>query len=222
MSRRTLTLLATPTAIAAMSVAVPALAGVRIFASTSKKSTTHCFIAHIARHKTVRECLVPGPPGPRGPQGIRGLPGPHGPRGFVGPRGKRGTIGPTGPQGIPGPAGTPAVRAFAVVDPAEVEATASSKGLVAGQSSNVVSINHLTVGVYCLTPAAGISPATDTATVSPEVSYSSGKLPGIVAINAQRSGGCPATAFEVDTYAPPTPTEATKLSSGYAFTIAIA
>jgi hypothetical protein len=222
MSRRTLTLLATPAAIAAMSVAVPALAGVSILNRTSKrksKTTTHCFIAHIAR-KPVRECLIPGPRGPRGPQGIRGLPGPAGPRGFTGPRGKRGATGPTGPQGvqgIQGPAGAPATRAFAVVEPT----SASAATLIAGQTSNVTGVTEPQAGVYCLAPAAGINPATDAAAASPEVGYSSGEKVGMVAVNAKATH-CPPGDFEVDTYAPPTPTAGATLATGYAFTIVIA
>lgn len=215
MSRRTLSLLATPTAIAAMSVAVPALAGMRILGTTSKKSATHCFIAHIAR-KAVRECLVPGPPGTRGPQGIRGLPGPHGPRGFTGPRGKHGPVGPTGPQGPQGTPGLPLARAFAVVQPA----SATQAMLIAAQTSNVTSVTEPQPGVYCLAPAAGISPTADTAVVSPEVSYDVGKSgAGVVALNAQPGSSCPAGSFEVETYAATgdaTPT------TGYAFTIVIA
>ena len=64
MRHRTLTLLATPAVIAAMTVAVPALAGVSIL-PTAHTSSTRCFIAHTAK-RNVRECLVRGP---------RGLPG---------------------------------------------------------------------------------------------------------------------------------------------------
>ena len=53
--------------------------------------------------------------------------------------------------------------------------------------------------------------------VAPEVSYSSGKQPGVIAVNAQRNGGCPATDFEVDTYTP----AGVASSSNYAFTIIV-
>lgn len=217
MSRRSITLLATPAAIAAMSVAVPALAGVAL-PGTSSTPKQHCFVVHI-KHKSVRECLIPGPVGPRGPKGIRGLPGPHGPRGFTGPRGKRGPIGPAGPQGIQGPAGLPAARAFAVVQPtSSTEAT-----LVSGQSSNIASLTEKSIegsagGVYCLTTAAGINPASETAVASPEISYSLEEKVGIVVINA-KAAHCPG-AFEVDTYTPPSATKAT-LAGGYAFTVLI-
>lgn len=226
MSRRTLTLLATPAAIAAMSVAVPALAGVSIFASTAK--TSRCFFAQIG-HRRVRECLIPGPRGPRGLQGLRGVPGPAGPRGFTGPRGPRGhtgAVGPvgptgaTGPQGPAGPAGT--ARAFAVVEPATLTTAAT---LVPGQTFNITGVSETSVsgstsgGVYCLTPAAGITPASDTAAVSPEVSYSSKEVVGVgvIAVNAKATH-CASGDFEVDTYAS---VGAATPTTGFAFTIVI-
>ncbi|MGN6372480.1 MAG: hypothetical protein ACTHM1_05760 [Solirubrobacteraceae bacterium] len=216
LSRRSITLLATPAAIAAMGVAVPALAGVAL-PGTSSAPKQHCFVVHVKR-KAVRECLIPGPAGPRGPKGIRGLPGPHGPRGFTGPRGKRGPTGLTGAQGVQGPPGLPAARAFAVVQPVgTTEAT-----LVSGQSSNITAVSQKSAGgsvaggVYCLTAATGINPATDTAVVSPEIAYSTGEKVGVVAVNA-KAPHCPG-GFEVDTYAPGGGGEP---ASGYAFTVLI-
>lgn len=221
MSRRSITLLATPTAVAAMSVAVPALAGVAM-PGTSPTPKQRCFVAHV-KHKSFRECLIPGPVGPRGPrgpQGIRGLPGPHGPRGFTGPRGKRGAQGPIGPQGIQGPPGLPAARAFAVVQPT----SSTEAALVSSQSSNIASLSEKSAegstagGIYCLTPTAGINPATEAAVASPEVSYSLEEKVGIVVVNAKATH-CPG-AFEIDTYTPPTATRTT-LAGGYAFTVLI-
>ena len=57
---------------------------------------------------------------------------------------------------------------------------------------------------------------TGAAAVSPEVSYSAGGTPGVIAVNAQ-SFHCP-NAFEVDTYAPG---NSTKTVSGYAFSIVV-
>jgi hypothetical protein len=225
MSRRRITpLLATPAAIAAMSVTVPALAGTGGSSSSPSKtkSTTRCFIAHIAR-KSVHECLIPGPRGPRGlrglqgPQGIRGVPGPNGPRGFVGPQGKKGVIGPTGQQGPPGvqgvqgPAGPAAIQAYAVVDPSTSSTTAT---LVSVQTANITAVIEPLAGVYCLTPGAGVSPATQAAVASPEVSYGN-KEPALVAVNAQASH-CPG-GFEVDTYDPSNK----ELALGYAFAIVV-
>ncbi len=213
MRRHTLTLLATPAAIAAMSVAVPSLAAVGVVDathSTANKTRSHCFTAYIAHHKKVRECLIPGPRGPQGPQGMRGLPGPHGPRGFAGPRGKRGATGATGPQGPAGPAGPLGTRAFAVVAPTSPTAAT----LISGQTANVTAVSEPKEGVYCLTPAAGIEPASSVAVVSPEIAYSAKEEPGLIAVNA-KSAHCPG-AFEVDTYSAPG-----KPSTGYAFTILI-
>lgn len=212
MRNRTLTLLATPAVLGAMTVAVPALAGIGIGPS-AHTSTTRCFIAHIAKHR-VRECLVRGPrgprgfPGPLGPRGLRGLTGATGKTGKTGPAGKTGLTGPTGLQGPQGPAGT--ARAFAVVQPnSPTQAT-----LIAPR--NITGVSEIKEGVYCLAPAAPINAAEETVAVSPEVSYSSGKAPGAIAVDAQRTGGCPATDFEVDTYTP-----AGVLSSNYAFSIVV-
>jgi collagen triple helix repeat protein len=222
MSRPFISLLATPAAIAAMSFAVPAMAGTGGTGGSSKtKSITHCFIAHTAR-KAVRECLIPGPPGPRGergPQGIRGVPGPNGPRGFVGPRGRRGAIGPTGPQGpqgvqgVQGPPGPSAVQAYAVVNPSTAPSSLEAT-LVGAQTSNITAVRQPRAGVYCLTPGAGINPASEAAVASPEVSEGN-KEPALVAVNAQ-AGDCPGD-FEVDTYDP----ETKALAHGYAFAIVV-
>jgi hypothetical protein len=70
-----------------------------------------------------------------------------------------------------------------------------------------------------LAPAAGINGGADAAAVSPEVSYSSGGVPGVIALNAQRSHCTSAPSdFEVDTYA--TLGTATT-TSGFAFTIVV-
>lgn len=212
MSRRSITLLATPAAIAAMSIAVPALAGVAL-PGTSSTPKQHCFVAHIKR-KRVRECLIPGPVGPRGPKGIRGLPGPHGPRGFTGPRGKRGPTGLTGPPGTQGPAGASAVKAFAVVDPSAVQATASASGLLTAQTSNFSSIHTPAKGIYCLVPVAPIEPAHEPAMVTGEASYSTGGAVPIAVLNAQGKD-CSAGEFEVITYDARTPT-APSSSVGFA------
>jgi hypothetical protein len=62
-----------------------------------------------------------------------------------------------------------------------------------------------------------MSPANDTAVVSPEVSYSTSASPGVIALNAQHKQ-CPSSDFEVNTYTPGT----TTLATGYAFSILIA
>ena len=215
MRHRTLMLLATPAVIGAMTVAVPALAGVSILPSAHTASTK-CFTAHIAKHR-VRECLV------QGPRGLRGLPGPAGPRGLTGKTGKTGATGKAGAagkngaNGNPGAPGTPGApgapgtaRAFAVIQPnSPTQATLITP-------HNITGVSEISEGVYCVVPSTSINAGEETVAVSPEVSYSPVKLPGLIAVNAQRTGGCPATDFEVDTY-----TTASALSSNYAFTIVV-
>lgn len=203
-------------ALALTILAVPALA-----LTTAKAARfRHCRAVIVISHKhRLRACLLRGPrgfTGPRGPVGPRGpsggRPGPRGPRGFTGPRGPAGLRGPTGPKGATGstgpagPSGT--ARAFAVVQP--------GGHLVGGQSANVTGVSNPATGIYCLSVSAGINSAGDTAAVAPEVSYSSGEAPGVVALNAQRKN-CPAADFEVETY-----TLSGTLSSSYAFSILVA
>jgi hypothetical protein len=81
---------------------------------------------------------------------------------------------------------------------------------------SITTVNEPNPGVYCITPAGGISTAAGIAAVSPEVSYSAAEAPGVIAVNAQHKH-CLASAFEVDTYTPGT----TTLATGYAFTIIV-
>ncbi|MFI5003844.1 MAG: hypothetical protein ACHQE6_02400 [Solirubrobacterales bacterium] len=90
--------------------------------------------------------------------------------------------------------------------------------LIAGQTSNITSVSEVKPGVYCLAPVASVNPAADTAAVSPEVSYSTGTVPGVIALNAQHTD-CPANNFEVETYAPGSATSTP--AGGYAFTIVV-
>jgi hypothetical protein len=215
MRHRTLTLLATPAVLGAMTVAVPALAGVSII-PTAHTSATRCFTAHLAK-RNVRECLVRGPRGLPGPAGPRGLTGAAGKTGKTGRTGATGKTGATGPQGVQGPAGTPGApgtaRAFAVVNPAEVESAASSKGLVTAQTSNFVSVHRASTGVYCLAPAASINPTGEPAIVTGESSYSSGGVVALAVLNAQRND-CPGE-FEVITYDARSPSSPSS-SAGFA------
>lgn len=204
MRHRTLMLLATPAVIAAMTVAVPALAGVSILPSAHTASTK-CIVARIAKHR-VRECLVRGPRGLPGPAGPRGLPGPTGKTGKTGPTGKTGAAGKAGATGATGPAGATGpigpqgtARAFAVVNPGEVEAAASSKGLVTAQTSNFSSIHRISPGTYCLAPTAGINPAGEPAIVTGESSYSTGGVVALAVLEAQHKD-CASGEFEVITY----------------------
>jgi hypothetical protein len=206
-----------------MTVAVPALAGTSLIgnATVAHKASTTCITA-VVGHRHVRECLLPGPRGPRGftgaagPRGFTGGPGAKGNTGAKGAAGAKGATGATGPQGVAGPTGT--ARSYAVIQPV----SASQANVIVGQSLNISGLSETSVsgsngGVYCVTPSGGVNAATETAAVSPEVSYSSSGAPGVIAINAQHPH-CPASAFEVDTYANSgtnTPT------TGYAFTIVI-
>ncbi len=80
----------------------------------------------------------------------------------------------------------------------------------------ITGVSEPSTGVFCLAPAAPINAGAEAPVVAPEVSYSSGKQPGVIAVNAQRNGGCPATDLEVDTFTP-----AGVASSDYAFTIIV-
>jgi hypothetical protein len=211
MHRRTLSLLATPAVVGAMIVAVPALAGRGTQPTGQESRARRCNAVTVINHgRQVRACLLRGPRGPRGFTGLTGL------RGLTGGHGATGPQGPKGVQGVAGPAGT--ARAYAVVQPTVVQPTAPTAAtLIPGQTSHITSVSEPSAGIYCLTPAAGIYPAADTAAVSPEVGYSSSGKPGVIALNAKGTD-CPSGNFEVETYAPGTEL---KLASGYAFTIVV-
>jgi hypothetical protein len=202
MHRRIPTLLATPAVLAAMTVAVPALAGTisggGAHSAAVKKSGTggHCFTAVAGRHH-VRECLIAGPPGPRGP---RGFLGPNGPRGIQGKTGKVGSTGATGATGAAGAPGT--ARAYALVSPEDVQTSASSAGLVPGQSTGFSTIRSVATGIYCLAPVSSIDPATKAPVVSGEVGYSSSGayVPLAVVYAKQPTKDCGPDEFEVRTY----------------------
>ncbi|HEY3758566.1 MAG TPA: hypothetical protein VGL37_02305 [Solirubrobacteraceae bacterium] len=218
MTRRTISLLATPAVVGAMTVAVPALAGTFAQPTGHAASARRCNAVTVLSHgRRVRACLLRGPRGFAGATGLRGATGKTGAKGKTGATGKTGA---QGIQGLQGPAGT--AKAYAVVQPTSETAV----NLIAAQTANFTGVSEVKPGTYCLVPAAtGINSATDTATVSPEVSYSSGSLPGIVALNAQHTD-CPASDFEVQTYAPYTIAQASPATppvsaTGYAFTILV-
>ncbi|HEY7934853.1 MAG TPA: hypothetical protein VID48_13615 [Solirubrobacteraceae bacterium] len=190
--RLMLSALATPAAIAAMTVAMPALAGT---SSPRAHTASRCFTVHHPHR--VRECLIRGPRGPQGPRGATGPRGFQGLKGSTGKTGSAGKTGATGPQGTPGPAGVGG-RAYAVVNPAAVSATASSAGLV--QNAGFTSVRSPATGVYCLTPAAGVDPTHEPAAVSGESSYSASGVVPIATLTAQHSSPCSAAEFEVTTY----------------------
>jgi Collagen triple helix repeat (20 copies) len=211
----------TVAALGAVLVAVPAVASMGLVGSArTAASATRCFTVQVGRRHT-RECLIVGPRGATGARGPRGFVGPPGARGAQGHTGAKGSggakgatgaSGPTGPSGSPGPQGPPGASAYAVV-----AALPTGVGLVAAQSVNITAVQEVEPGAYCLTPAPPINPEADTATVSPEVSYSKPEAPGVIAVNARHTR-CPASTFEVDTYSA---VGETTPSSGHAFTIVI-
>lgn len=217
MHRRTLSLLATPAVVGALTIAVPALAGTGTSPTAHQTRARHCSAVIVISHgRRVRACLLQGPRGPRGftgftgPKGATGKTGaPGGKTGATGKTGKTGATGATGPQGA---TGAPPARTYAVIQPTSPTAA----NLISSQTSNITGVTEVSAGIYCIAPAAGINPATDTAAVSPEVSYSTENKPGVIALNAQHTG-CSAGSFEVETYAP----GGTGPATGYAFTIVI-
>lgn len=211
--------LATPAAVGAMTVAVPALAGTSLLGAAAHDARASSCVTVLSGRHHVRECLLRGPRGPQGPRGFTGVPGPKGATGAKGAKGAtgakgttgaKGATGATGSAGLQGPAGT--ARAYGLVQP-----TSGTQAIVIpAVTVNIVGISEPAPGAYCVTPAAPVNAAAETVAVSPEVSYSAGGAPGTIAVNAQHPH-CASSAFEVDTYAPDT----TTLTSGYAFTIVV-
>jgi Collagen triple helix repeat (20 copies) len=231
MSRRTLAALALPAVVAAMTVAVPALAGSSsgggTHNSTAHKSSApkastaaNCFTALVGK-RHVRECAVAGP---RGPRGVRGFLGPNGPRGVQGKTGKQGATGEPGPAGSAGPPGT--ARAYALVQPEAVGPNPSPSGLVSSQSAGFIAVRRSAPGIYCLAPASSINPATAVPVASGEVGYSAPGVVPLAAVDVRQPGGdCNPNELGVRTYnlapgpkgEPPPP----QLSNQVAFTIIV-
>ena len=135
--------------------------------------------------------------GLQGPQGIQGIQGPQGIQGIQ------------GPQGLTGPAGT--ARAYATIDP-----TTSPTFIIAARSSNIVSVARPSTGVYCITPAAGISPSDSASFVTVEWGNSVGNE--LFAYNVDlNTFQCAANEFAVRTYSGSPPT----LSNSVGFQILI-
>ena len=103
--------------------------------------------------------------------------------GAVGPKGDKGD---KGDQGV---AGTP-VRASAQVDDGTPPTFVQNSGFTA--------VARTGTGVYCLTPAAGIDPATSVAVVSVDWYHSSGT--NLLAQVSLPSAACAANEFEVRTF----------------------
>jgi hypothetical protein len=221
--------------VAAITVAVPALAGhsasshatsrAALAATTNglhtakgrdgaarAATTEHCIVSGRAKHRT-RICEIAGPTGPAGP------------RGFVGTRGVRGVKGAKGDTGATGLVGAPgSARAYAVVS------------LRSGQPELVPQLTHefeavkraetqpFAPGTYCLTPAAGINPGLEPAVVSGESSYG-GELTEaapVAVVNAQPTGGkypCASDEYKVETFS--ASSSGTVRSSTVAFSIMV-
>jgi hypothetical protein len=202
MNQRTLIFLAVPAVIAAMAVAVPALAGSSSGGNAHKASapkahtSAKCITALVGKRR-VRECLIAGPRGAKGVRGVRGFLGPNGPRGVQGKTGKQGATGEAGPQG---PQGT--ARAYALVQPDAVGPNPSPAGLVPGQSAGFIAIRRSAPGMYCLTPASSINPASEAPVASGEAGYSSGPsvVPLAVVDARQPPAHCNPNELEVNTY----------------------
>ncbi len=245
MIRRSLGRLAAPFLVAVLALAVPALAstgaqqgGVAAHAARTAANKSipsggrSCFTVTIKHHKQL-ECLIPGPRGPKGASGPAGSRGPRGYTGATGAKGSTGAKGPTGakgstggkgangatgptgatgPSGATGPAGT--ARAHTLVIPGN----GGSPSLVAQQTLGITAVTEPSPGVYCLTPTAGITAASDAPAVSAETSHSANGLPGLIAVDAS-AAQCVSGQFEVKTYNPAS--VAAGPSDGYAFTIVV-
>jgi hypothetical protein len=208
MRRPALPLVATTAVFGALAIAVPALASSGSSAPAAHSAARRCSTVIVISHgRRVRACLVQGPRGFTGFPGAKGTTGKTGATGKTGPAGKNGINGTNGKDGANG-----TIVASAIVQPS---ITPPAANLI--NPSNVASVSEPSTGIYCITTTPGVSLAPGVAAVSPEVSYGAIKAPGLIAVNSQHTN-CPATPYEVDTYAPgTTPT----LATGYAFTIAI-
>jgi hypothetical protein len=207
MRRPALPLLATAATLASMAIAGPALAASTSSPAAHAARARRCNAVTVISHgRRVRACLIQGP---RGATGFPGAKGATGARGATGKTGATGKAGTNGTNGAPGTNGT--IVAYALVQPTPSPTAANLLG-----ASNITAVAEPSAGIYCLTPAAGIT-ASGIATVSPEVSYSVGNVPGVIAVNAQHPNCPQANSFEVDTFAP----GGTTPVNGYAFTIAI-
>jgi hypothetical protein len=204
MRRSPLPLVAATAVLGAMAVAVPALASSGSGPAAHSARARYCStVIVISHHRRVRACLLQGP---RGYKGFNGATGKTGAKGTTGARGPQGV---PGAPGIQGPAGT--ARAYVLVEPT----SPTTVNLIS--PFNITSVTEPLPGVYCVTPAAGVSTASGIAAVSPEVSYSAPEVPGVIAVNAKRKN-CPGVPIEVDTYTPGTPQT---LATGYAFTLVL-
>jgi hypothetical protein len=200
MRRSPLPVIAASAVVGAMAIAVPALASSGSSPAAHAAARRCSAVIVISHHRRVRACLIQGP---RGYKGFNGATGKTGAKGTTGTPGKNGTNGTNG-----------TARAYVLVQP-----TSPTAVTLIG-AFNITSVTEPLPGVYCITPAAGVSVTSGIAAVSPEVSYSAPEAPGVIAVNAQRKN-CPGAPLEVDTYAPYVSPTTPTLATGYAFTIVV-
>lgn len=106
-----------------------------------------------------KEAVTPAKLSQQAKATMTGAAGPKGATGATGPAGPAGPAGPTGPAGAPGTA-----RAYGE--------TANNAGdLIEARSKNAT-VRHPGTGVYCITPGAGIDPATASLIVSADFANS--------------------------------------------------
>ncbi|MDQ6822409.1 MAG: hypothetical protein M3076_19090 [Actinomycetota bacterium] len=108
------------------------------------------------------------------------------------PQGPQGSQGPQGPQGNPGPAGT--ARAYALVDSSgSFEPSVAHPGFT--------DVSSPAIGFYCLTPAAGISPAQSPAVATADWNLSpDGPSMALYRSTTVGSPICSPSQYEVVTY----------------------
>jgi Collagen triple helix repeat (20 copies) len=150
--------------------------------------------------------------GDRGPQGSAGLPGSKGDTGATGPQGQQGPKGDQGDKGDPGTA-----RAYALVFPGT-----NGPSLVSQYTSGFTAVSRPSVGLYCLTPVAGVSPGNRPAVASVDfflTPFPQGDASAITSIFFGPAG-CPDNEFIVRTYRRGDTTGAV-LANDVAFTIIV-
>jgi hypothetical protein len=115
-----------------------------------------------------------GIPGPAGAQGAQGATGPQGAQGT---QGTQGVQGQQGKQGLPGTA-----KAYGYID--------DTNSLVPSLSSNVTSVTHPAVGLYCVT-VSGASATTEGAVATPDYEADTTDSADLASIEwVSRSGNC--------------------------------
>lgn len=134
-----------------------------------------------------------GPAGPAGPAGAAGPAGPASPQGETGATGATGPTGPTGPEGDPGTA-----RAYAYISGLACSGTPGTCPVT--KAKNITSARRDAAGVYCITAAAPMDPATDLAMAGVEYSQTFNPSEGnSSAMPSSSSSGCETAEFKVVT-----------------------